>query len=220
MLVEFIWTGSHPDCRILLTVCVPSGCQLTVVTQRTSFLSDEMRNQWKLLMPHETQTTATPTLWSQTSPSWGTKSLIFFHYAQGGFPGGSAGKESACNVGDPGSVPRLGRSPGKGNGYPVRYSGLENSMNCTVHGVAKSWIWLSNFHFHPQRLFLTPKVTKRDPRTQKEAGETTWISLTIRRKLRFKFFHFMLPLTLAKAMTHWGKSISVGMRYQSMADRS
>ena len=43
-----------------------------------------------------------------------------------GFPGGSAGKESACKVGDLGSIPGLGRSPGEGNGYPLRYSGLEN----------------------------------------------------------------------------------------------
>ena len=55
-----------------------------------------------------------------------------------GFPGSSAGKESACNVGDLGSVPGLGRSPGEGNGYPLQYSGLENSMDCIVHGVTKS----------------------------------------------------------------------------------
>ena len=47
-----------------------------------------------------------------------------------GFPGGSAGKESACNVGDQGSVPELGRSLGEGNIYPLQYSGLENSMDC------------------------------------------------------------------------------------------
>ena len=52
-----------------------------------------------------------------------------------GFPGGSAGKESACNVGDLGSIPGLGRSPGEGKGYPFQYSGLENSMDCIVHGV-------------------------------------------------------------------------------------
>ena len=46
-----------------------------------------------------------------------------------GFPGGSAGKESACNVGDLGSIPGLGRSPGEGKGYPLQYSGLENSMD-------------------------------------------------------------------------------------------
>ena len=65
-----------------------------------------------------------------------------------GFPYGSAGKESAYNVGDLGLIPGLGRSPGEGNGYPLQYSGLENSMDCIVHGVTKSQTWLSNFHFH------------------------------------------------------------------------
>ena len=64
------------------------------------------------------------------------------------FPGGSAGKESVHNAGDLGLIPRLGRSPGEGNGYPLQYSGLKNSMDCLVHGIAKSWIQLSNFHFH------------------------------------------------------------------------
>ena len=53
------------------------------------------------------------------------------------FPCGSAGKESTCNVGDLGSIHGLGRSPGEGKGYPLQYSGLENSMDCIVHGVAK-----------------------------------------------------------------------------------
>ena len=65
-----------------------------------------------------------------------------------GFPHGSAGKESACNVADPGLISGLGRRPGEGNGYPFQYSGLEDSMDCIVHGVTNSWIWLSNFHFH------------------------------------------------------------------------
>ena len=51
--------------------------------------------------------------------------------------GGSAGKESACSAGDLGLIPELGRSPGEGNGYPLQYSCLENSMDCIVHGVAK-----------------------------------------------------------------------------------
>ena len=55
------------------------------------------------------------------------------------FPGGSAGKESACNVGDQGSVPGLGRSPGEGKGYPLQYSDLENFMDCMVHGVTESY---------------------------------------------------------------------------------
>ena len=54
-----------------------------------------------------------------------------------GFPGGSVGKESAYNVGDLGSIPGLGRS-GEGKGYPLQYSGLENLMDCIVHGGAKS----------------------------------------------------------------------------------
>ena len=64
-----------------------------------------------------------------------------------GFPGISASKESACNMGDLGSVPGLRRSPVEGNGYPLQYPGLENSMDCIVHGVAKSWTRLSDFHF-------------------------------------------------------------------------
>ena len=56
-------------------------------------------------------------------------------------------KESTCNAGDLSSIPGLGRSPGEGKGYPLQYSGLENSMDCIVHRVAKSWIRLSNFHW-------------------------------------------------------------------------
>ena len=55
-----------------------------------------------------------------------------------GFPGGLDGKESACNAGDLGSIPGLGRSPGEGKGYPLQYCGLENFMDYIVHGVAKS----------------------------------------------------------------------------------
>ena len=63
------------------------------------------------------------------------------------FPCGSASKESACNVGDQGSILVLGRSPGEGNGYPVQYSGLKNSVDYIVHGITKSWTWLSDFDF-------------------------------------------------------------------------
>ena len=65
-----------------------------------------------------------------------------------GFPSGSAGKESVCNAGDLGLILGLGRSPGEGKGYLLQYSGLENSMDCVVHGVAKSQTWLRDFHFH------------------------------------------------------------------------
>ena len=68
-----------------------------------------------------------------------------------GFPSGSPGKESACNAGDLGLIPGLGRSSGEGKGYPFQYSGLlENSMDCKVHGVVKSWTRLSDFHFTSQ----------------------------------------------------------------------
>ena len=59
----------------------------------------------------------------------------------------SDGKESACSVGDLVLIPGLGRFPGGGKGYPLQYSGLENSMDSIVRGVAKSLIHLSNFHF-------------------------------------------------------------------------
>ena len=65
-----------------------------------------------------------------------------------GFPCSSAGKESACNAGDLGSIPGLGRSPEEGKRYPLQYSGLDNSMGCVVHGVTKSQTRLSDFHFY------------------------------------------------------------------------
>ena len=69
-----------------------------------------------------------------------------------GFPCGSSGQESACNTGDLGSIPGLGRSPKGGNIHPLKYSGLENSMDSIVHGVTKSRTRVSNFH---SRLFAT-----------------------------------------------------------------
>ena len=70
------------------------------------------------------------------------------HYSVlGERPGGSDGKESDCNSGDLGSIPGLGRSPGEGHDHPLQYSGLENFIDCIVHGVAKSLTRLSDFHF-------------------------------------------------------------------------
>ena len=63
-----------------------------------------------------------------------------------GFPGGSDGEASACNEEDLGSIPGLRRSSGEGKGYPILYSGLENFVDCIVHGVAKSQKRLSDFH--------------------------------------------------------------------------
>ena len=83
-----------------------------------------------------------------------------------GFPCGSAGKESACNEGDLGSISGLGMYPGEGKGYPLQYPGLKNSMDCIVHGVAKSWTWLCDFHFHfqePTMCQVKKSKTKRWP---------------------------------------------------------
>ena len=68
-----------------------------------------------------------------------------------GFPCGSAGKESACNLGDLGSIPGLERFPEEEKGYPCQYSGLENSM------VAKSQTRLSDFHFYLEMSFRGEK---------------------------------------------------------------
>ena len=65
---------------------------------------------------------------------------------QGSLPWGSAGKVSTFNAGDLGLIPGLRRSPGKGKGYPLQYSGLENSMDAIVHGVTTSQTRLSDFH--------------------------------------------------------------------------
>ena len=70
-----------------------------------------------------------------------------------GFPGGSAGKESACNAGDPSSIPGLGRSAGEGDSYPLQFSGLENPMDrgawgAIVCGVTNSGTRLSDVDFH------------------------------------------------------------------------
>ena len=90
---------------------------------------------------------------------------------------GSAGKESACNAGDLGSVPRLGRSPGEGKGYPLQDAGLENSMDYTVHRVAKSLTWLSDLHTltsvvirKQSRGFLGGSVVKSPPANVEDTG--------------------------------------------------
>ena len=79
--------------------------------------------------------------WSKTSLTW-----FLCHW---GFLHSSVGKNSTCSAGDPSLIPGSGRSPGEGKGYPLQYSGLENSMDCIVHGVSKSWTQMSTFPFYP-----------------------------------------------------------------------
>ena len=90
--------------------------------------------------------------WSQwmgqrSTAGWGQTKQNSATLREQGFPCGSAGKESACNTGDLGLIPGLGRSPEEGKGYSLQYSGLKNSIDYTVHEVAKSGTRLSNFHF-------------------------------------------------------------------------
>ena len=86
-----------------------------------------------------------------------TQYLVIIYYGQEpekvyinmGFPGGSDSRDSACNTGDPGSIPGLGRSPGEGNVNPLQHSCLQNSLcreafQATIHGVAKSRTRLSD----------------------------------------------------------------------------
>ena len=93
---------------------------------------------------------------------WQNISWTFF---PSGLPGGSDSKNLPADAGDLGLIPGLGRSPGKGNGYPLQDSGLENSMDrrawqAAVHGVTKSWTRLNDFHNSSHR---TPAPTLKHP---------------------------------------------------------
>ena len=97
-----------------------------------------------------------------------------------GFPGGSEVKASACNAGDQGSIPGSGRPPGEGNGYPLRYSCLENSTDrgawqASVHGVTKNML-LS--HFSHVRFCVTPKTAAHQaPRSLGFSRQEHWSGL-------------------------------------------
>ena len=90
-----------------------------------------------------------------------------------GFPDISVGKESTCNLDDLGSILGLGRSPGEGNGNPLHHSGLEDSMDCIVHGVAKSrsrlslswqsWFWLVHIYLQISSVYKDTNHSRRGP---------------------------------------------------------
>ena len=86
--------------------------------------------------------------YNKTENNTNTDVLVYIYIYIKGFPDSSVGIEFVCYAGDPCSIPGLGRSPGEGIGYPLQYSGLENSMDCIVRGVTKSQTGLSKFHFH------------------------------------------------------------------------
>ena len=108
------------------------------------------------------------------------------HKVPWGFPCGSDGKESACNVEELGSTPGLGRSPGEENSYPLQYSVLENSRNCIVHGVAKSD---TSEQLSPQAVLLYNLVQNHCP-SKHPNGETDtleeWLSYSPPRAMRMQ----------------------------------
>ena len=109
-----------------------------------------------------------------------------------GFLSSSNGKEPDLSVGDLGSIPELGRSPGEGHGYPLQYSGLENSKD-TVHGVAKSRTRLSDFHFtslHKIKQNLKSKV----PYLLESAATVLLLTYPGLCSLLCNFLNFLLPM--------------------------
>ena len=112
------------------------------------------------------------------------------------FPCGSAGKESTCNAGDLGLIPGLGRPPEEGKGYPLQYPSLENSMDCLVHGVAKSQIRLNNFHLTLYRYWKTMYML---------VGSMTLKETQIIQALNFWFCHS--HFSIDKGKNNWGRVV-------------
>ena len=94
----------------------------------SQFHGQAVRHGWYPVAPTHGQTSSQTVRWTTPVDDAGGQ----------GFPGGSAGEESACNAGDPGSIPGLGRATGEGIGYPLQYSGLENSMDYSLGGRKES----------------------------------------------------------------------------------
>ena len=115
------------------------------LTQNVSGLFFSVLKNMYLLLNHPSRLSQSPGLSCQchTANSRGLSTV----YVVAGFPCGSVGKESAHSAGDLGFIPGLRRSPGKGKGYPLQYSVLENPTDCIVHGAAESRTWPSDFHF-------------------------------------------------------------------------
>ena len=125
--------------------------------------------------------------------NWKFSSTCFIYEIKG-FPCGSAGKEYACSERDQGSVPGLGRSPGEGNGYPLLYCGLENSMDCIVHGVAKSRTRLSDFHFN-----LKKKTKQKNNRDHSQTCTCSASPFT----RDWKFPASLVPWFSVHILLHW-----------------
>ena len=114
------------------------------------------------------------------------------------FPGGSDGKEPACNAGDRGSVPGLGKSPGEGNGNPLQYSYLENPMDrgawwATVQGVAKSQTRLNDFYFTGRTLSTCAHLPVSSKRHCWISGPTLYLITS--HYIIYSWMWFCFPLT-------------------------
>ena len=95
-----------------------------------------------------------------------------------------------CGDRDLSSIPGLGRSPGEGKGYPLQYSGLGNSMDCIVHGVAKSWTWLSDsLHFIGKKEFPEPCVDNSKTRSAKCIAKLIRAKPLVRTRVHFPSCH-------------------------------
>ena len=142
-LLKVLPLGSHYSLR---TLDAPWCLDLCSAVKRVV----NEASQWMVPRSQrdEGSSSVQPGVWERAADPWkerwltvGNLGMLILHHR----PHSSASKESACNVGD--LIPGLGRSPGEGNGYPLQLSGLVNSMDCLVHGIAKSRTRLSDFHF-------------------------------------------------------------------------
>ena len=147
--LDFTYLVSHSPHHSLLSTSPPRPLRVPRLTPPANF--PPSTNVWALNTSHLILWTGFPThiynLPILQVRHWWSKNLS--HLSN--IPCGSASKESTYNVEDQDSITWLGRPPREGKGYPLQYSGLENSTDCTVHGVTKSQTRLSNshFHFHP-----------------------------------------------------------------------
>ena len=117
--------------------------------ERSSSFSSSEANMWCHPWPRVPP-------WDQAET---TSLFSFFPFSTLGFPDRSAGKQPACNAGDLGLIPGLGRFPGEGKSYPLQYSGLENSMDCVVHGVGSqrvrhNWVTFISLLYPAYFMFL------------------------------------------------------------------
>ena len=117
---------------------------------------------------------------------------------------GSAGKESACNVGDLGSNHGLGRSPGEGKGYPLLFSGLENSIDSIAHGVTKSPTRLSefHFHFHTKALEWSSLVPGPEVKSSSEIANLTSFTISCHHFITFCFTALQISVFTNERFCH------------------